>query len=207
MRAVLGDALVFDRLTPIAPEPEAPRRGVVDEAERGRVIAALFDAHYDAVWRTLRRLGVGDAQADDAAQRVFLVAARRLEDVRVGEEGRFLYGVALRVASEVRRRDPARREVADDGVLACLRDDAPGPEERLEEREARDVLDEVLAAMPDDLREVLVLVEIEGLTTEDVARLARIPSGTAASRLRRAREAFTAAARRVRARLERGGAR
>ncbi len=182
-------------------------RGPLDDAARSRLVAELFDAHYDAVWRTLRRLGVADAAADDAAQRVFLVAARRLEDIRVGDEGKYLYGIALRIASEVRRRDPARREVRDESVLACLRDDGPGPEEHLAEREARDVLDEVLTGMPDDLREVLVLVELEGLTVDDVARLQGVPGGTAASRLRRAREAFTASARRVRARLERGGLR
>ena len=39
----------------------------------------------------------------------------------VGEEGRYLYGVALRVASEARRRSPSRRETHDDQWLVCRR--------------------------------------------------------------------------------------
>ena len=89
---------------------------------------------------------------------------------------------------------------------AKIADDAPGPEEVLLESEARDALDATLADMTDDLRVVLVLVEIEGLSVADLAASLDVPAGTAASRLRRAREAFTASARRVRARLEWKGA-
>lgn len=171
---------------------------------RERRFAAMFDAHHDVVWRTLRRLGAPPSQVDDATQRVFLVAVRRLDEIRVGDESRFLYGVALRVASEMRRRDPARRYADDDGVLDRLVDPTPRADEELIERDARAALDEVLAGMPDDLRQVLVLVELEGLTVAVVAELLGVPAGTAASRIRRAREAFSAGARRLRARLERG---
>lgn len=164
-------------------------------------IATMFDAHYDAMWRTLRRLGLSDANADDAAQRVFVIASRRIATITAGEEGRYLYGIAMKVASEMRRRDPARREVVDPRVLAAIADDASGPEELLLESEARDALDETLAGMADDLRAVLVLVEIEGLALAELAAVLEVPLGTATSRLRRAREAFSASARRVRARL------
>jgi RNA polymerase sigma-70 factor (ECF subfamily) len=176
------------------------------EAERGRRVEAMFDDHYDAIWRTLRRLGIPDADVDDAAQRVFVTGARRLDTIEVGHEGRYLYGIAVRVASELRRRAPSRHEVSDDDALAKIADDAPGPEEVLLESEARDALDQALAGMSDELRAVLVLVEIEGLSVADLAASLEVPVGTAASRLRRAREAFTASARRVRARLESEGA-
>ena len=184
--------------------------GVDDPDATHARLEAMFDAHYDAIWRTLRRLGLDDARADDAAQRVFVVAARRVDGIEAGNEGRYLYGVAVRVASEMRRRDPARRELADDTTLALLADDAPGPEESLLAHEAREALDAVLADMPDELRTILVLIELEELAVPEVAALLEIPVGTASSRLRRAREAFTESARRVRARLSspsRGGSR
>lgn len=171
---------------------------------RERRFAAMFDANHDVVWRTLRRLGVPPAQVDDATQRVFLVAVRRLDEIRSGDESRFLYGVAVRVASEMRRRDPARRFVGSEEVLDTVADPSPAADERLIEKDARAALDEVLAGMPDDLRQVLVLVELEGLTVPVVAELLGVPTGTAASRVRRAREAFSEGARRLRARLERG---
>jgi RNA polymerase sigma-70 factor (ECF subfamily) len=70
------------------------------------------------------------------------------------------------------------------------------------------LLDEVLDAMTMDLRTVFVLFELEELPTAEIARLLEIPVGTAASRLRRAREEFHVLAKRVRARLSfRGGPR
>jgi len=179
----------------------APSAAVASPLPAADRVAAMFDAHYDAIWRTLKRLGVPAASVDDGAQRVFLVASRRLDTIAAGDEGRYLYGVALRVASELRRRDPARREVADAGAIDAVVDETPGPEEALLESEARDALDAALTDMPDDLRDVLVLVEIEGLSVPDLASLLEVPVGTAASRLRRARDAFRASARRVRARL------
>jgi len=185
-------------------EREHPDVQVSAEA-RERRFAAMFDANHDVVWRTLRRLGVPQAQVDDATQRVFLVAVRRLDEIRTGDESRFLYGVAIRVASELRRRDPGRRFVdGGEDALASVVDPSPAADERLIEKDARAALDEVLAGMPDDLRQVLVLVELEGLTVPVVAELLGVPTGTAASRVRRAREAFSDGARRLRARLERG---
>jgi RNA polymerase sigma-70 factor (ECF subfamily) len=59
--------------------------------------------------------------------------------------------------------------------------------------EAWRLLDALLAKLPDKLRRALVLAEIEGLEVAEIAELERIPVGTAASRLRRARERFRSA--------------
>jgi RNA polymerase sigma-70 factor (ECF subfamily) len=58
--------------------------------------------------------------------------------------------------------------------------------------------------MGQELREVLVLFELEGLSVQAIAGLYGIPLGTASSRLRRAREEFSAIARRVRIQLAAG---
>jgi RNA polymerase sigma-70 factor (ECF subfamily) len=54
------------------------------------------------------------------------------------------------------------------------------------------MLDRALEAMPMDLRKVFVLFDLEELTTTEVANVLRLPRGTVASRLRRAREVFRA---------------
>ena len=58
-----------------------------------------------------------------------------------------------------------------------------------------------LDALPDDLRTVFVLFEVEEMASADIAAALDLPLGTVASRLRRAREAFGTAAKRVRARM------
>ena len=65
----------------------------------------------------------------------------------------------------------------------------------------------MLERLPLELRTVFVLFELEGLQIRDIAELEEIPLGTVGSRLRRAREEFSAIAKRVRATLlTRGGA-
>jgi len=165
----------------------------------------LFEQYHGSIWRLLRRLGVDVDQLDDAAQEVFWVAARRLGDIRVGSEHAFLYGVALRVASNTHRRQKCIPPMTTLDAAAAAADRGPSPEEACEQQSARALLDAVLEQMPGELRTIFVLSELEELTTKTIAELEGIPLGTAASRLRRAREEFSAIARRVRAQLLRGG--
>ncbi|HXX68909.1 MAG TPA: sigma-70 family RNA polymerase sigma factor [Polyangiaceae bacterium] len=158
----------------------------------------IVDTHYDFVWRTVRHFGVDESSAEDAAQQVMCVLARRLDEVAPGAEAAFLFSTALRVASEARRA-ARRRPIADVPDLDAIAAGVPSPEELVDERSAREVLRRVLDAIPFDLRVVFVLFELEELTVAQVAALIGIPVGTAASRLRRARETFHAIVRRMHA--------
>jgi RNA polymerase sigma-70 factor (ECF subfamily) len=164
-------------------------------------LRALFETHYASIWRLLRRLGVSAAQLDDAAQEVFWVAARRLRDIEPGREHPFLYGVALRIAANELRRHRALPPIAEIGQVMPVADQGPSPEDQVAARQERQLLDDVLARMSIDLRTVLVLHELEGLEVRQIAEIEQLPVGTASSRLRRAREEFSAIAKRVRAGL------
>jgi RNA polymerase sigma-70 factor (ECF subfamily) len=166
-------------------------------------IEAIVAEHFDAVWRSLRRLGVPDGSVDDAAQQVFLVAARKVDSILPGGEKAFVMGVAVRVASDARRAQARRREVM--GEDQEHEDRAPSVEELVDQKRARDLMDKVLAAMPMDLRAAFTMFEIEGMSAPEVADALGIPLGTASSRLRRAREQFHALAHRLVS--NRGGAR
>ena len=168
-------------------------------------LRALFAAHYPAIWRLLRRLGVREPQVDDAAQEVFWVAARRLDDIEPGSERSFLYGVALRIAANMARRQAAMPPLIAIESVSFVPDLQPSAEEMLAEKEARALLEEALDHLPQDLRVVLVLHEIEGIELRKIAEMEAIPPGTASSRLRRARQEFSAIATRIRARLRRRG--
>jgi RNA polymerase sigma-70 factor, ECF subfamily len=159
-------------------------------------LRALITENFALVWRSLVRLGVPRADAEDALQQVFLVASRRLGDIEEGRERAFLFSTALRIAARARRTQQRRREVFDEHPTERL-DPAPGPEEIISRARARAELSAILDAMPLDLRAVFVLFELEQSTMAEIAALLAIPPGTVASRLRRAREHFQSAVRRL----------
>jgi RNA polymerase sigma-70 factor (ECF subfamily) len=173
-------------------EPGASWR-CADEAR----VHALFESHFDVVWRYLRRLGLSEADADDAAQQVFVVLARRIGDVERGRERSFLCGTAYKVAADARKRASRRYEVPTESMVEASPDSERGPEDVADLGRARALLDRVLDAMPVELRAVFVLFEIEELSTPDIALALQIPNGTVASRLRRARECFRDGVRRL----------
>ncbi len=175
------------------PDRSAPDRSAPDRVAALR-LREMVDEHFDFVWRYARRLGLAPADADDATQQVFVVAARKLDDIEVGRERAFLCASAIRVVHTARRTFARRREVLE-AEPPDIEDPAPSPERALDQRRARDMLDEILDEMVVDLRTVFVLVELEELTTVETADLLGLPRGTVASRLRRAREAFRSAAR------------
>jgi RNA polymerase sigma-70 factor (ECF subfamily) len=149
-------------------------------------IEAFVREHHTFVWRVLRRSGLSAADADDAAQRVFLIAAARLDTIAPGSERAFLYRAAARVASNAHRAVRRRRETS--GVEEIDEPAAlPAPDELLDQRRARELLDRVLGELSEDLRAIFILFEIEGLRTPEIAEALGVPAGTVSSRLRRAR--------------------
>lgn len=187
----MGDwDLALHRLPAAAPDAGA---GAAEARAR-----ALVVEHFDFIWRLLGRLGVPELDLDDAAQQVFIVATQRLDDLPLGSERTFLYGTALRTAATIRRNLRRRARWVESGPADCASQD-PTPHEDLERRQALRFLDDVLHRLDDDLREVFVLCEIEELTAPQVAAIARIPVGTVASRLRRARQEFGLQVRRLQA--------
>ena len=103
-------------MTPAALSPAAPASsGVAERAARSR-LEVLFATHFDFIWRSLRRFGLSEDRADDAAQQVFMIASRKLDAIREGSERSFLFGTAMRVASDIRKSAPVRREIVREDV-------------------------------------------------------------------------------------------
>ncbi len=171
--------------------------------DRDARLRQMVDHHFDFIWRSLRGLGVSPAAVDDAAQQVFLIASRKLDAIALGSERGFLFSTARGIAANFRRGQRRSPEVADDLALAGQHDVAPNPEQAASSNQAKAWLERFLEDLPQDLRTVFVLYELEGLTTTEIADLSDMPTGTVASKLRRAREAFHDAIKRLRAREER----
>jgi RNA polymerase sigma-70 factor (ECF subfamily) len=166
----------------------------------------MIDVYFDFIWRSLRRLGIPADTVDDAAQGVFWIAARNLAQIAPESERSYLFGTAVRVAADARRVRARVREVSGDREIESAVHPTPSPDELLDQKRAREILDSLLEEMAMDLRTVLVLVEGEGLSGPEIASLLGLPEGTVNSRLRRAREALTRGVARIakRASEERG---
>ena len=160
----------------------------------------IYEVHFAFVWRSLRRLGVREADLDDAVQEVFLVVHRRLPHFEHrAAMSTWLFRICLRAAKDRRRKASARREVLDDAPIERSVDSGPLAIEALERLADLELFDLALSRVDLDQRAVFVLFELEGLTGDQIAETLEIPLGTAYSRLRLAREAFKKAARQSRA--------
>jgi RNA polymerase sigma-70 factor, ECF subfamily len=162
-------------------------------------LRAAVSAHLALVWRVLRRAGLGPADAEDASQDVFWVLAQRLGSVPERAQRSFLVSTALHIASD-RRQSKWLRSVSGGLDADARASDAPLPDEALDRRRAEALLDEALGTLGATDRAVFILAELEQMTRAEVAQALAIPEGTVASRLRRAREAFELAVRRLSAR-------
>jgi RNA polymerase sigma-70 factor (ECF subfamily) len=170
-------------------DEEAPRRPVPAKATAR--MRAVVEDNVDFICRSLRRLGVASADVGDGAQRVFLIASRKLSLVPSATERAFLFQIAMRVAANDRRTQRRRRE-SGEAPLFELATNEPSPEDVADDVRRRRLLDRVLDTMALETRAVFVLSEIEGLTMAEIAAMTLTPPGTVASRLRRAREQFRA---------------
>jgi RNA polymerase sigma-70 factor, ECF subfamily len=152
----------------------------------------IFDEHARYIWRTLRHLGVPEADTPDLCQEVFVTVHRRLSSF----EGRstlrtWLYGICIRVASEHRRRPHVRKETPlSEPPPEFAEHFATAPDSDLEQRSA---VQRLLGALDEDKRQVVVLYEIEGFSMKEVAEIVQCPLQTAYSRLHAGRALMLAA--------------
>lgn len=176
-----------------ATEPTpAPRAVVVTPP-----FAEVYEAHFDFVWRSARRLGVPEASLDDVVQDVFVTVYRRLDDF----EGRsslrtWIFGVLRRVVGDLRRtqrRKPTEALQTDPSAPA-----EQGPLERVAQAEAARFLQGVLNTLDDERREVFVLAELEQMSAPEIAEALEVNLNTVYSRLRSARRTVNEAVERQR---------
>jgi RNA polymerase sigma-70 factor (ECF subfamily) len=160
---------------------QAPVREATPPFER------VFEQFAPYVGRTLRFLGVAEANVEDVCQEVFIVVHRRLREVdSAGSLRAWIRQICVHAAQNERRRMRRRREQPSDDVAREL--PAPAAQHRSAElREMRERLLVLLDRLTEDQRAVFVLYEIEQLTMAEVATAVGCPLQTAYSRLHAAR--------------------
>jgi len=149
----------------------------------------LVSRHARRVYGVVYRFTGRVDEAEDLTQEVFIKVFQNLERYRI-EEGAFgawLGTVARHQAIDRyrRRRDERFRE--DESTLESLPSREAGPLAELERDERVRLVQSGLKALPRDLRAVLVLCDLQGVSYEQAAQMLEVPLGTVKSRLNRGR--------------------
>ncbi len=160
-------------------------------------VASLYRAHAAKVGRWAARLGGPSIEVEDVVQEVFLVAKRRLVSFRPDGGGSittWLFRTTERIVKAARRKQRLRRlfgvAQADEVAASAADLGGPIPGDELERRQEIAHVYRVLDRLADRQRKVLILFELEGLSTDEIAKLTGARVGTVRVWLFRARAAF-----------------
>jgi RNA polymerase sigma-70 factor (ECF subfamily) len=162
--------------------------------------AEVYEAHFEFVWRSARRLGVFDAALDDVVQDVFVTVYRRLGEF----EGRsqlktWIFGILRHHVRDMRR---SMQRKPTEALATEPLDGSDGPHECALRQQGTKLLHHLLGTLDDDLREVFVLAELEQMSVPEIASALSANVNTVYSRLRTARQEFDAALKRAQKRDE-----
>jgi RNA polymerase sigma factor (sigma-70 family) len=147
----------------------------------------LVRRHGPMVMRVCQRVLAHTQDAEDAFQAAFIVLARKASGIaKQGSVGSWLYGVAYRVALQIKENTSKHRLPAQ-GIDGRTIPDARQTPAAVD-GETRAILDQELNRLPEKYRAPLVLCYLEGKTTDEAARELGCPTGTVAGRLPRARD-------------------
>lgn len=144
----------------------------------------LMRRHERMVLATALRLAGNSEDARDISQEVFLKLYRNLGKVDPGNVAGWLYRVTVNQARDVRRR---RARTPEQELPPTLRANAADPEQAAGEAERQRALARSLHRLSERERTALTLRDIEGLSTEEIARLLGSTQATVRSQTSKAR--------------------
>jgi DNA-directed RNA polymerase specialized sigma24 family protein len=184
------------RILSLVPAPRSPRGPARLRSPRASAafeerLARALERHLPFVWRVLRRMGLSSSEGRRALDDVFGVLAEQAPVSRLAERA-LLAGAAVRLASKppsVRQVPALTADPCDAEVLQW--DDA------LALRDSLRLIDGALGTLPVAERAVFVLIELEGMTRDQVAAALELSRRAVSARLSQARAAFDVAARRA----------
>ena len=151
------------------------------------------------IMRLLSRMIRDSAEIEDVAQEAFIKAYRALPQFR-GESAFYtwLYRIAINtarnwLAQNNRRPSTPSAQENEDGETFDATDnltDSSNPESEMASRQIAETVNKAMNDLPEDLRNAIVMREIDGMSYEDIAQSMSCPIGTVRSRIFRAREAI-----------------
>ncbi len=183
------------------PEPSSPPDSDEQLLARLRegdreVFGPLVRRYERELYGYLRRYLGDDDLADDVFQTTFLAVFRKIKHYEPGRPARpWLYAIATNQAIDALRKQNRRADRRADLMTAPDDDGEPrplfellpssheSPPDHAERAEQRERVRDVVARLPDLLREVILLAYFQGMKYRDIADALEIPLGTVKSRL------------------------
>ena len=147
--------------------------------------------HLDAAFRLARWLTGNTADAEDVVQDAYLRAFRYLDAFRGDNFRVWLLTIVRNSFLDWLKDNRSGRQLFQPAPAEQeWTDPSPGPEAMLLDRVDSETLGSLMAGLPAEYREVLILRELEELSYKDIAAVTGVPAGTVMSRLSRARLAL-----------------
>lgn len=179
----------------------SPLDPITDEEIVARVVkgeSLLFELlmrrHNQRVYRTVRAILGADDEAEDVMQQTYLNAFAHLSSF--AGQARFstwLTSIAVNEALARRRRSGvaalrlATAHDDEDDPILHIRASGPDPEQQVMTSELQHLVEQEIMALAESYRTVLVLRQVEGLSTEETAEVLGVSTDVVKTRLRRAR--------------------
>ena len=169
---------------------------ISDEEVARRVIAgdtALFEIlvrrHNQRIYRTVRAVLRADDEVEDVMQQAYLNAYLHLNQFAGDAQfSTWLTKIALNEAlRRRRRRDRSFGDMNDEATMDLPDTSLPDPEQQATAAELRDVLEREIAALPESFRIVIVMRDVEGMSTAETAACLDISEDLVKTRLHRGR--------------------
>lgn len=173
-----------------------PEAALIEGLRQGdqRAYRQLYRQYADDVYRLARQFVYGDAEAEEVLQEVFISAFKYIDRFRGHSRLKtWLYRITVNRALKRRRWWSRRRETPEDGHSHRL-SSGIGPERTAAGRESLGAVEALLERIEVRKRTVLMLHEVEGLDTRQIAEVLDCPRSTVLTRLSRARHELLALA-------------
>jgi len=171
---------------------------LITSAQEGDLDAfnQLILNYQDMLYRVALRIIHDEFSAEDATQDAMILAFRNIRSFRGGNFKSWLARVTVNASYDELRRGkrhlsvPLEQFTSEGDEVespAWIKDMSAEPEERAETSELRSAMQQCIKSLVPDYRLMVILVDMEGMSYEEAARIAHIPVGTVKSRLARAR--------------------
>lgn len=165
---------------------------LIEATLQGRLDAfdILVTRYRNVVYRYLFKNGNLAHAAEDLTQDTFVSAYQKLSSFK-GESkfSTWLIGIALNIMRNyANRSEDMRYDKVSTEYIAEIYDEKDNPHHTLEKKNLLLSMQDALNQLPKDLKEILIMVSLEGVSYEEVSQMLNLPIGTVKSKLFRARE-------------------